>query len=161
MRPWSGVVLADQLLVGVAHRDHQGRGIERRRAEPATGAEGARLGTASGLYYEQGKYARAEPLHKRSLAIRKKAFGPDHPDVATSLGWLATLYQAQGKYARAEPLFERALAILEKALGPEHPMVAQSLENYAALLRETQRGAEATKMDARAKAIHAKHAQGN
>ena len=32
----------------------------------------------------QGRYADAEPLYKRALAIDEKALGPDHPDVATS-----------------------------------------------------------------------------
>jgi len=50
----------------------------------------------------QGKYADAEPLYKRSLAIREKALGPEHPDVAASLNNLAELYRAQGKYAEAE-----------------------------------------------------------
>ena len=42
----------------------------------------------------QGRYADAEPLYKRSLAIREKALGPDHPDVATSLNNLAELYRS-------------------------------------------------------------------
>jgi hypothetical protein len=32
-----------------------------------------------------GKYPDAEPLYKRALAIREKALGPNHPDVATAL----------------------------------------------------------------------------
>jgi Tetratricopeptide repeat len=32
---------------------------------------------------KQGRYAEAEPLFKRSLAMLEKARGPDHPDVAT------------------------------------------------------------------------------
>ena len=30
----------------------------------------------------KARYADAEPLYKRSLAINEKALGPDHPDVA-------------------------------------------------------------------------------
>jgi tetratricopeptide (TPR) repeat protein len=37
------------------------------------------------LYDDQGKYAEAEPLLLRSLAIMEKALGKDHPNVATSL----------------------------------------------------------------------------
>lgn len=33
----------------------------------------------------QGKYAEAEPLSERSQAIREKALGPEHPNVAVSL----------------------------------------------------------------------------
>ena len=85
------------------------------------GPEDPRLATSlnnlAALYNLQGKYTEAEPLSKRSLAIREKALGPDHPDVATSLNNLAALYRAQGRYAEAEPLYQRALAIREKVLG--------------------------------------------
>src|SRR4051812_42749467 len=33
------------------------------------------------LYRHQGRYAEAEPLHGRALAIREEALGPDRPDV--------------------------------------------------------------------------------
>ena len=37
------------------------------------------------LHVFQGKYAEAEPLFERSQAIREKALGQEHPDVAESL----------------------------------------------------------------------------
>ena len=37
----------------------------------------------AGIYKAQGRYVEAEPLMKRSLAIREKALGPEHPSVAT------------------------------------------------------------------------------
>ena len=80
----------------------------------------------------QGRYAEAEPLIKRSLAIREKVLGRDHPDVARSLNNLAELYERQGRYADAEPLFERALAVRERAVGPDHPDTARSMNNLAA-----------------------------
>lgn len=43
----------------------------------------------------QGKYEEAEPLFERSLAIREKALGPDHPDVAESLNNWAGLLEIQ------------------------------------------------------------------
>ena len=86
------------------------------------------LNNLAGSIRSQGRYADAEPLFKRSLAIREKALGPDHPDVAQSLNNLAELYQAQGRYADAEPLYKRSLAIREKALGPDHPDVATIAE---------------------------------
>jgi tetratricopeptide (TPR) repeat protein len=68
-----------------------------------------------------GRYGEAESLYQRSLAIKEKALGKDHPDVAISLNNLAGLYDEQGKYDQAEPLFQRSLAIDEKALGRDHP----------------------------------------
>jgi Tfp pilus assembly protein PilF len=57
---------------------------------------------------------------KRALALREKALGPTHPDVASSL---ASLYQDQGAHNKAEPLYIRALAIRETALGSAIPML--------------------------------------
>ena len=70
----------------------------------------ATLNNLAELYKEEGRYADAEPLCKRALAIREKALGPDHADVAQSLNNLADLYSAQGRHADAEPLYKRALA---------------------------------------------------
>jgi len=67
------------------------------------------------LYHAQGKYAEAESLYKRSLAIREKVLEPEHAHVAASLNNLAELYHAQGKYAEAEPLYKRAQAAKLKA----------------------------------------------
>ena len=61
------------------------------------------LGQAQQLY-EAGKYAEAVPLAQRAVELAEKQFGPEHPDVATSLNVLAAIYQAQGRYAEAEPL---------------------------------------------------------
>ncbi len=83
------------------------------------------------LYMAMGKYTEAEPLYKRSLEIKEKALGPDHPSVATTLNNLASLYKRQGKYEEAEPLYKRSLEITEKALGPNHPSVATTLNNLA------------------------------
>ena len=41
------------------------------------------LNNLAALYQAQGRYAEAEPLYKRALAISEKALGPEHPDVAT------------------------------------------------------------------------------
>src|SRR6516162_9377886 len=91
----------------------------------------ATLNNQAELYKEEGRYADAEPLYKRVLAINEKARGPDHPSVALALNNLAGLYKEQARYADAAPLYERALAIRERALGRDHPDVAQSLKNLA------------------------------
>ena len=46
------------------------------------------LNNLAELYRAQGRNAEAEPLHKRSLAIREKALGPNHPNVANQPGEL-------------------------------------------------------------------------
>ena len=52
----------------------------------------------------KGKYAEAEPLFRKALAIRLKALGEDHPDTARSYNNLAATLLRQGKYAEAEAL---------------------------------------------------------
>jgi CHAT domain-containing protein/tetratricopeptide (TPR) repeat protein len=106
--------------------------------------------------YQAGKFAEAVPLAQQVLAIRERALGPDHPDVATALGNLALLYDDQGRYAEAVPLLERALAIREKALGPDHPDVAQALNNLAKFYWKQGRYAEAEPLLKRALAIYEK-----
>ena len=114
---------------------------------------GASLNDLAMLYATQGKYAEAEPLYNRALAIAEEALGPEDPAVAACLGNLAGLYRTQGKYAEAEPLSNRALAIVEKARGPEHPDVAESLNNLALLYFEQGKYTEAEPLYKRALAI--------
>jgi CHAT domain-containing protein len=94
---------------------------------------GLSLNNLAALYNDQGRYADAEPLLKRALAIFERVLGPNYPVVAFSLNNLAFLYIKQGRYADAEPLVKRALAIREKVLGPNHPDVGVSLNNLAVL----------------------------
>ena len=117
----------------------------------------ARLLNQSGRYLDgRARYAEAEPLYQRALAICEKVLGPDHPSTATSLNNLALLYDHQGRYGEAEPLYQRALAICEKALGPDHPDTATSLNNLAELYRNQGRYAEAEPLYQRALAIREK-----
>src|ERR1700719_1285427 len=47
------------------------------------------LASLANVYFLQGKYAEAEGLYKRALAIREQALGANHPDVAQTLNNLA------------------------------------------------------------------------
>jgi tetratricopeptide (TPR) repeat protein/formylglycine-generating enzyme required for sulfatase activity len=106
-----------------------------------TSSSRAALDEATGLdhvvekLHDEGKFRDAIPLAERSLALREKALGRIHPDVAKSLSNLAELYDAQGVYGKAELLYIRALAIREKTLGSMHPDVATSLDDLGELYR--------------------------
>lgn len=87
-----------------------------------------------GQYCSQlAEYPQAERAVQRALALRERALGLMHPDMAISLNTLAILYRVQGRYTEALPCFQRALAIREQTLGPTHPLVAQSLNTLANL----------------------------
>ena len=104
-----------------------------------------------------GKYPEAESVIQRSLAIREKVLGPDHPEIATSLNNLATLYYYEGKYSEAEPLVLGSLAILEKNLGQDHPNVGRSLGNLAELYTIEGKYREAEAIHQRSLKIIEKH----
>ena len=83
-----------------------------------------------------GKYDTALPLAERALAIREKALGPDHPDVALSLFNLAWLAKVKQDFAQAEALYKRALDIQERALGPDHRAVTTTLNDMAVMYNQ-------------------------
>ena len=111
------------------------------------------LSIVASKYLSGGDYAAAEPLLKRSLAIRKKILGPDHPDVAKTMNNLATLRIAQRKYDEAEPLLRGSLEINEKVLGRDHPDVATGVDNLAILYGAQGKYAQADSLFKRAIAI--------
>jgi tetratricopeptide (TPR) repeat protein len=105
------------------------------------------------LFYAKSRYAEAEPLMRRALAITEARYGPDHPTVASSLNNLAEMLRATNRLAEAEPMVRRALAITEASHGPDHPTVATTINNLAQLFQATNRLAEAEPMYRRALAI--------
>ena len=66
------------------------------------------------FYKTQRRYAQAEPLMQRALAIREKALGPEHPDVATVLENYAALLHKLNRDAEADKTEARAQAIRAK-----------------------------------------------
>ena len=108
---------------------------------------------AAGPLLELGKFAEAESLRRRSLAIFEQGLGPDHPNVASALNNLAMLLRVTNRLVEAEPLYRRALAIDEQRSGPDHPRVAACLNNLASLLGDMNRPSEAEPFFRRALAI--------
>jgi len=114
------------------------------------------LNNLANLYKAQGRYAEAEPLYQRSLAIREEFLGPDHRSVAQLLNNFANLYFDERKYAQAAPLHEHALAILEKALRPDDPGLAPALANLANVYRALGKVVEAESLYSRSLRIDEK-----
>ena len=112
------------------------------------------LNQAACYLSDRGLFSAVEPLYLRSLAIRERALGPDHPQVAMSLNNIAMFYADQGKYSEAESLYQRSLAIWEKLRAPDHPDMALSLNNLAVLYRQQGRYAEAEPLYQRSLAIY-------
>src|SRR5277367_3198275 len=59
------------------------------------------------LLQYKARYAEAEPLFRRALAILESSLGPDDSDVASALNNLAELLRATNRFSEAEPLYRR------------------------------------------------------
>ncbi len=128
-------------------------------AHIAVGASAFSLAT---LYDKQRRYAEAEPLYKRSVAIFEKAQVSDNPrpadilNLAHILNNFAFMYSKQSRYAEAEPLYMRSLALYEKAQGPDHVDTARELVNLGSLYKDEGRYAEAEPLYQRSLSIYEK-----
>lgn len=98
----------------------------------------------------------AIPLFERALALRHKALGPDHPDLAYTLDGLGRAKTHLGQLDAAQILLERALALKEKAFGPANPEVAGPLLSLGELALARNKPDEARALLERALSLHAK-----
>lgn len=83
------------------------------------------------LYCSQKRYAEAEPLLLKAIAIQQQA-APAQTETGNSLYQLAKLYQQKEQYSLADPLFQKALTIFRQQLGPHHP---KTQATYADLMQ--------------------------
>ena len=84
---------------------------------------------------ERARYAEAEPLYRRALAIDEQRLRPRPSRCRCCLNNLAQLLQDTNRLGEAEPLMRRALAIDEKAYGPDHPNVARASTTWPSCCR--------------------------
>jgi CHAT domain-containing protein len=74
------------------------------------------------LYRDEGRYAEAEPLMKRVLAIHEKALGPDHPYIGIDLNDLAALYFAQGEWGLAADHWRGGMNVITRRVQRGTPL---------------------------------------
>jgi tetratricopeptide (TPR) repeat protein len=89
------------------------------------------LHNVGGLEHARGDYARGEPAARRSVELRERALGPDHPAVAADVAALAAIVDGLGRHDEAEAMYLRALATFERVYGPDHYEIAVNLNNLA------------------------------
>ena len=83
------------------------------------------------VYVELGDYDQGVAMHEEALAIRKRLFGDEHPDVASSLHNLAQNITQPD----SETMHREALTMRRKLLGNGHADVAESLVSLTINLR--------------------------
>jgi tetratricopeptide (TPR) repeat protein len=109
-----------------------------------------------GLEHERGRYARGEPFARQSVEIRRKALGPNHPEVAADMAALAGLLDGQEKFDEAEELYHAALKIFRRVHGEEHYELAVTFNNLAAIADKKGNAAEAERLYKQSLAIKEK-----
>jgi len=70
-------------------------------------------------------------LYRKTLEIRDRVLGEEHPETLSTMGNLALLYWQQGRLDQAEQLGLKTLEIHKRILGEEHPDTMKSRNNLA------------------------------
>jgi non-specific serine/threonine protein kinase/serine/threonine-protein kinase len=91
----------------------------------------------------EGHLDEATKLHEEALELRRRVFGPDHPDTLESMSNLGDAYSHTGRRAEAENLLRETLAARRRVLGPDHPDTLQSMNGLANFFDDEGRHAEA------------------
>ena len=130
--------------------------ITKRTQGPNACAVASILHNLGGLEHSRGRFAKGEPFARRSVAIRERALGANHPDVAADVAALAALLDGQGtprKRKEAEVLYRRAIDVFRRRFGRAHFEVGFNLGQLAALCHQSDRAGEASRLYRRAVAI--------
>ncbi|PTL82785.1 serine/threonine-protein kinase [Vitiosangium sp. GDMCC 1.1324] len=89
------------------------------------------------ILMREDKTEEAMEYFRRVVALRRKVYPPDHPEVAAILNNLGASLVKAGRLDEARKELEQAQVIYEKALGPNHPETANALHNLAMLAQKT------------------------
>ncbi|HWC97844.1 MAG TPA: CHAT domain-containing tetratricopeptide repeat protein [Candidatus Sulfopaludibacter sp.] len=111
------------------------RAIHEAQPEPHAPSEeyGTLCVNLAGTYQRVGKFANAETLFEKGLAVLRNNPGTNHPAYSASLVAYAYLQADLGHYSTAEKLYEECGKLLPQQLGEEHPVYAAFLNNRGAL----------------------------
>lgn len=89
--------------------------------------EATRLSRTFVQLFAAGKFAEAQPLAERALAIREKVLGPSAVPVGDALMNVGAALTATNKADRARAAYERAASIYEAGLGPDNAKTTDAL----------------------------------
>jgi len=94
------------------------------------------------IHLKRGEHAPSRRALEHSLAIARRVYGPEAPELADALTGLGELLSAEGRYEEALASMQRALELQQKALGPSHLALAETLVRMGQVqlaLRHTRR----------------------
>ena len=81
-------------------------------------------------------------MNQRTLELRERVLGKEHPDTLMGIYCLAYLLQNQKRYDSSSVLYQRALLGYQKKLGLDHPATLACSKHYSSLLEEMKRAME-------------------
>ncbi|OAB60864.1 hypothetical protein AY599_25580 [Leptolyngbya valderiana BDU 20041] len=115
-----GSMLHDRGLFDLAIEQYE-RAIELHASAGSPAIESASyINNLASALEDRGELAAAEPLFRRSLALRLEAYGEGHAAVARARHNLARLLIKRGELSEAEPLVDQAIAGWVAVRGPDH-----------------------------------------
>ncbi|MDR0918920.1 MAG: tetratricopeptide repeat protein, partial [Oscillospiraceae bacterium] len=88
------------------------------------------------LCIEFGEYDKALEYYFKSLEIKEKVLGKDHPNNATLYNGIGSVYNYKSEYDKALEYYFKALGIFEKVLGKAHPDTATLYNNIGVNYRD-------------------------
>jgi tetratricopeptide (TPR) repeat protein len=94
------------------------------------------LNKAAYYLWSRGQYRQARELLERSLTVRRRVLGDDHPDTLSSMNSLAATRRSLGDLQGALELHEQTLAGRRRVLGDDHPDSLISMSNLAVALAD-------------------------
>ena len=89
--------------------------------------------------FSLGRYADADALYRRALAIARRDHGERHPSVAENLSNLGAVELQWGHADKAEGYYREALAIVEGFYGRDHVKTAEALTQLSRALGPQQK----------------------
>jgi len=108
--------------------------------------QGRLMDTMALAYRGLGLYAKARSLAEKSVEVRQKVLGPEHPDTLRSMTNLANVEVLLGDQRLAEKMYQQVLDIQRRVLGAEHPDSLRTMHNLAVVAHRLGRYTEAEKL---------------
>ena len=98
------------------------------------------------VYFELGRWNKAEELQLQARDVCLKVLGEEHPDTLWAMGNLAVIYKDSGRWTEAEELELQVRDVRLKVLGEEHLDTLSAMGNLAVTYRNTGRWKEAEEL---------------
>src|SRR5262249_12571264 len=117
----------------------------------------AELGyTVGDVYFALGQFDKAEAVQRKVLALRKKLYGDDHPDVALTHDNLGNILMSEGKLAEAEEIYRLTLIQRRRTPGQDQVKLADSIDNLGSVLLQEWKLSDAEALQREALALRQK-----